>query len=207
MHTAVSDSDERTSILERLERAESELKTIRRVARGVVVAVLVGVPCLLGFAVTRPAASQLAISNPLQRGTRLRAPVVISDKQGRPIVQVLDKGGVRGLLVFDEAGNVITGVGQNADGKGVAVFETDGKVVSGLGITAKGRGLTVFDAQGETATWVGVGNPGPDQGRGVLVRDETGAPVAKLGVVDAPDRGEVILQNRAGDVLFRQPAP
>lgn len=206
MNTPFSHSEsQRDLILERLERAEAELRAIRRLARGVVAAFLVGVPCAIGFVATRPAASQLALGSSLQRATRIKAPLIVSDSQGKPIMQVLDKGGVRGVLVFDKAGNVITGVGQNADGKGVAVFEPDGKVVSGLGITAKGRGLTVFDAKGQTATWVGVGNPGPDQGRGILVSDETGAPVAKFGVVDAPEHGVVVLQNREGEVLFRQP--
>ena len=49
------------------------------------------------------------------------------------------------------------------------------------------------------------GKPGPAQDRGILVRDATGAHAAKLEVVDQPDRGELLLQDRQGNVLFRQP--
>lgn len=189
----------------RLERAEREVLGMRRIARVLGGVVVSGLACGALFLATAPAASQLQAANAIQGATRLKAPLVITDGRGRPVIQVVANAQARGIIVFDTDGNSVAGVGQNGDGKGVAVFDPDGDKVIGLGVSALGRGLTVFDTTETTAAWVGVGNPGPAQGRGLLVSDETGAHVAKIGVVDAPDRGTVEIKNREGTVLFEAP--
>jgi len=189
----------------RLARAERELNVVRRIGRGAAVGTVALVVATLLFAATRSDAEKAELSAAAQRGTRIKAPLTVVDRQGRPVMQVVATDQARGVLVFDEAGKLITGAGQTPEAKGVAVYYPDGKIQVGLGESAKGHGMTVFDASGQTATWVGLGKPGADQGRGILVKDGTGASVAMFGQVTAEDRGEVILQDRAGQTLFQQP--
>jgi hypothetical protein len=189
----------------RLARAERELTVFRRIGRGVAAGALGLVVAVLLFAATRSDAEKAELSAAAKRGTRIKAPLTVVDRQGRPVMQVVATDEARGVLLFDAAGKLITAAGQTPAAKGVAVYAADGKVQVGVGETSNGHGMAVFDAAGQTVTWTGLGNPGPDGGRGMLVRDSTGARVARFGQVTAEDRGEIIIQDRAGNTLFQQP--
>ena len=197
--------EERLRLLEeRLARAEGEVRLQRRIARGLGAAALALVIGTATFVTTRPAASQLEVQS-LGRGVRFKAPFTVTDRQGRPLMKVVDTNAARGVLVFDPSGNLVSGIGQAGGDRGVAVFGATGKKVVGIGTAAQGQGMTIFDENEVTATWLGIGNPGPNQGRGILVKDATGATTARLGVIDQPDEGQIVLQDRQGSVLFQEP--
>jgi hypothetical protein len=189
----------------RLERAERELRIIRRVGRGLAAGVFIAAIGASLFVATRSDAQKAELSAALERGSRVQAPFTVVDRQGRPIVRVVANGDARGMLVYDRSGHVITGSGQGAEGSGVAIYYPNGQIKVGLGQSANGQGLTVFDENGLTATWVGVGVPGPNQGRGILVKDATSATVAKLGIINQEDLGELRLYDRAGSPTFQAP--
>jgi hypothetical protein len=108
---------------------------------------------------------------------------------------------------------MLCGIGQTAQGRGLAIFDAQQKRVAVVGEggtadgTAMGRGLVVFDPAEKSIGMLGAGKNGANQGRGLTVNDETGAPVAGFGVwPQRPDRGQVVLTDRAGNPIFAQPA-
>ncbi len=202
-------------ILVRLERAEQQLAVMQsrsRRLRWLAALALVGGIAFLG---TRPTATQVHAAQALSGGSNneLRGSLTVLDDAGRPILQVGSNAFGRGLLLYDGSGKVVCGIGVTAQGRGIALFDGQEKMIAGLGdghsmdSVASGRGLTVFDPAGKTVGTLGMGTNGANSGRGVSVNDESGTQVIGLGVwPQRPDRGQLVLSDRANTVLFAQPA-
>jgi len=190
-----------------LARLERELQAMRRQSRTTRWLTLLVLAGSVLFAATRTAATQTGL------GTRIKGALIVVDQSGRPILQVGASPLGRGMVLFDDAGKRICGIGQTAQGRGLVAYDAQEKLIAGLGeggspdTTAAGRGLTVFDPAQKTIGALGTGMNGANHGRGLTVNDETGAPVAGLGVwPQRPDRGQLVLTDRNAAPVFAQPA-
>jgi hypothetical protein len=199
---------------ERLDRGERQLQALRcqaRMARWVSLSLLAGALIFVG---TRPAATQgqMAMTMSSAHVTQVKGPLVVTDDAGRPILEAGTNPLGRGMVLFDESGKMVCGIGLTAQGRGLAVYDGQQKLIAGLGEgssldgTATGRGLTVFDPAQKTIGTLGMGNDGKSTGRGITLNDETGTPVAGLGIwPQRPDRGQLVLTGRNESPLFAQP--
>jgi hypothetical protein len=201
-------------IRQRLERTERELQRLRARSRRLWWLAAFAVTGGAAFIVTQPTAKQVQAAQFLSRrpSINLRAPLLIVDESGRPLLQVGTQGQNRGLVLFDTSGNAVCGIGVTAQGRGVAVFDANEKLIAGLGegrstdVVATGRGLTIFDPSEKIAGTLGVGQNGANHGRGISVNDESGTQVVGLGVwPQRPDRGQLVLSDRNNSILFSQP--
>jgi hypothetical protein len=197
---------------ERLDRSERQIESLRLQARIVRWLTLAAVAAGATFLATRPAATQGLFTAILQGGTQVKGPLTVVDSSGRPILQVGSSTLGRGMVLYDATGKIICGVGLTSQARGVAVYDGQQKLIAGLGegsssdATATGRGLTVFDPAQKVIGTLGMGENGPSHGRGITLNDETGAPVAGLGVwPQRPDRGQLVLTDRNGNPVFSQP--
>src|SRR5438128_1323595 len=98
-------------IRQRLERAERELQTLRarsRRLRWLAGFVIVGG---IAFMLTQPTARQVQAEQVLRgrAGTEVRAPFMVLDDAGRPLLQVGTHLLGRGMLLFDAGGKVVCG--------------------------------------------------------------------------------------------------
>jgi hypothetical protein len=197
----------------RLERAENELRAIRRQARLARWSTLAAVAAGITFVATRPAATQGQLVNIVQGGpgTTIKGPLTVVDSAGRPILQVTTTPVGRGMVLFDEAGKMVCGIGLTSQGRGLVVYDAQQKLIAALGQgtapdgKTAGRGLTVLDPTQRVIGTLGMGENGPSRGRGLTLNDETGAAVAGLGIwPQRPDRGQLVLTDRGGHTLFAQ---
>ena len=177
-------------LYERLERAEREVRALRRqarIGRAVTVVLIAGG---LTFALTRPAATQLQTQAAMQGGTRVVAPFVVVDNQNNPLLQVSAAPGGGGLLaVLDQVGSPIGLVGTAREGRGLAILDSKGQFIATLGENpAEGsRGLRLFDPAGARIVGAGLA---PDA-RGIRVFDSAEKVVLGLGTT-ADGRGETV---------------
>src|SRR5436305_841868 len=100
-------------ILQRLERTERELQRFR--ARSRRLSWLTAFAVLAGavFIATLPTARQVQAAQFLSRrpSVNLRAPLMIVDEAGKPLLGVGTQGQNRGLVLFDTNGNAVCGIG------------------------------------------------------------------------------------------------
>jgi hypothetical protein len=199
---------------ESLARMERELQAMRRQSRIVRWLVLVVLAAGLIFVGTRSTATQSAAAMRIMglHTTRITEPLIVEDAAGKTILQVGTTPLGRGMILFDEAGKMICGIGTTAQGRGLVVSDAQEKLIGALGeghspdTTALGRGLTVFDPSQRTVAALGTGSNLNSHGRGITINDETGTPLAGLGVwPQRPDGGQLILTDRSGNRLFAQP--
>jgi hypothetical protein len=204
---------------QRLALAESKLERMTRQARWMRLLLAAGLACGALFLSTRPAATLVQAETLLRGGTRIKAPFLVVDRKGKPILHVTENSQGRGCLVLDAAGEVLAGIGQtSSNNRGLSIFDKKGKVIGGLGAgfanddpTTQGRGLYVFDPEEKLIAGLGLGlheesGRGQSQGRGLAVADQTGALVVGLGVWSQhEDRGQIVLTDRSGNILLEQP--
>lgn len=181
--------EERLSQLEnRLSSAEAEVRRLRRNGRGLGVmalAVLVGGAVLMTSA---PAETQLGFDRRLG-GTRIRGPLTVLSRQGKPVMQVTggSNGGV--LALFDREGRPSLLAGGSPEGNGIRLMDSEGRKVCDLGHSPKGeqRGLQIYDTAGQPVGGLGLS----PLGRGLAVNDSAGRVLARLGEddSDAASRG------------------
>ena len=179
---------ENEDVIRRLERAEAELRKVRgsqkRIWLGASVLWLAGAFMML----THPLESALAVERSLG-AARVRAPLVITGRTGRPIAQISDTPAGGGITVFDRQGGVVAALGAGAlggnGGRGLLVLDENGKPVfiGGEGDTPTfgGRGLSVFDNEGKVIGALGTGSRNNNPIRGLAVVDQDGVAVAALG--------------------------
>jgi hypothetical protein len=146
------------------------------------------------------------------KGTDVKGPLTVLDDAGRPIVQIGAGPLGRGMVLFDEAGRMVCGIGLTGQGRGLMLFDAQQRPIAALGegsapgSRATGRGLTVFDPEEKVIATLGQGANGPSTGRGLTVNNPSGAPVAGLGVwPQRPDRGQLMITQEDGPVVFAQP--
>lgn len=199
---------------ERFDRAEREGRTMRRqsrIWRWMTLAML-----MVGVAVvaTRPTATLVQGEQLLtgQPGFQVKAPLTVVDEAGQPILLVDANSMGRGLILFDQSGKMLCGIGTTPQSRGLVIFDAQEKLIGGLGEgnapdgTAMGRGLTIFDASEKVLAGLGVGTNDSFTGRGLAINDETGRQVLGAGVFPPrPDRGQLVIADRDGDILFAQP--
>jgi hypothetical protein len=191
--------ERRLELHERLERAERELRALRRqarIGRAVTVALIVG---SLTFALTRPAATQLRAQAAVQGGTRVAAPFVVVDSQNNPLLHVSAAPSGGGLLaVLDATGSPIGLVGTASQGRGLAILDSKGQFIAKLGENpAQGtRGLQLLDPAGERIVGAGLA---PDA-RGIRVFDPAEKVVVGLGIT-ADGRGVTVFDEAEQSIL------
>jgi hypothetical protein len=199
---------------ESLARMERELQAMRRhsrIVRGLMLALLAA---SITFVATRSTATQSAAAMRIMgvNTTRITGPLIVQDDAGRPILQIGTSPLGRGMILFDQEGKMICGIGSTSQGRGLVIYDAQEKLIAALGegrspdATATGRGLTVLDPAQKTVATLGMGTNVVSQGRGITINDETGTPLAGLGVwPQRPDGGQLILTDRNGNRLFAQP--
>ena len=112
---------------------------------------------------------------------RARPPLVESEVRSQHFVLVDEKGKERASLVADGAGSVF-----------LVMFDTAGKTRANLSVSNDGPALVFYDATGQARTILG---------STTLV----GSHVNENGVAEKAPASSIVLFDRAGKLLFRQP--
>lgn len=202
------------SILRRLEAAEGELRAMKRRGRrfrwaGALAVVAGGI----GFACLPTATKVQAAGSITPQGlAQFRAPWMVVDARGKPIMAVGETPAGRGMLLFDRNGKLVCGIGTRGSGRGLSVFDADEHPIGALGGGSSadgvgtGRGLLVLDAAGKIVGTLGEGTNGKNSGRGLSVNDTSGTQVVGLGVwPQRPGQGQLVISDTSGNGLFAQP--
>ncbi len=192
--------DERLAELERrlaeMERhvgaLQDSLRSVRRRGRalGAAAVAAIALPVILGTA--SPGDSQ-ARTPPEPRPQVLRAPLLVKDRSGRKVLEVLSTpvGGVLQLYDASGAPAVVVGTAPAAPG-----------FPGPLGGGEAGLGMLVYDASGMPAAFAGraaeaPGSPG-QEGRGVFAFDAQGRPAAGLGALAGESGGGLVVYDETG---------
>ena len=126
----------------------------------------------------------------------VRTPFEVQDRQGKPIMRVVEAGGTsRGLYIFNEGGNIATQLAVLKEGGG-------GRIVAypGNGGVAH-AGIAYFkDGPGYEATWGNGKLMAQIASKGFIFYNESGTAVAKLGSSDGGS-GYFSLGNKSGDSI------
>ena len=180
---------------ERLERLEQKLAASERRLGRLQIAFALAVVVGLCVGAVRPAVTQ-------EKGTTVKAPFRVVDKEGRTLLNVHVFEGRAALSLLDQDGKSAVSISATADGGGVMhLSNRDGKPAIVMGADDDGGGvMDLSNRDGKRVIVMGAGADG-DGGLGVSNRD------GKTGItMFATDAGgQLTLLDNAGKVRFKAP--
>jgi hypothetical protein len=131
----------------------------------------------------------------------VRAPFVVVDGTGKPIMRVVDAGGTesRGMNIYDPQGLVVASSIVNANGKGV-VGAFDGNNTAGLGFSPQGDGhLIISRADGKFLA--DIGKDLAAFNTPITITDSAGKSIMRVGDARGADSRGMNIYDTKGQVV------